>query len=358
MKMNAGPSQESVKMGAVLTLLGVTGASVMKDFSQVPQALNALTTDRGSALQKYCRQCVRWRPVAVIWSQSQNAAAMGAAAGVTSVSCAHFLELPSTKRYVLMAQDTLLMDEILTNVKLCQTSAPMVSASIPWAHSGASARLAIPRTSAEPRVLILMNVPSPRNRAISSARTPRGVTSARVHGDTSCKRTGRHAKTLMNATPNNTTASSSVSTLWEVLPVNVHLVSHSITLLALTTMNVGLSLPFVEQRGYVKTPLEVSAVNAKEGFLLMPLDSTVKMLMNVMETIGANMAARTSWEVTDVVVLKDIFNITSGISVLTRMNAPIRMPVALLPATTPWGVTSAPAPRASPSTSSPVPATT
>lgn len=44
MKMNAGPSQESVKMGVALTLLGATGASVMKDFNQVPQALNALVS--------------------------------------------------------------------------------------------------------------------------------------------------------------------------------------------------------------------------------------------------------------------------------------------------------------------------
>lgn len=42
--MNAGPSQESVKMGVALTLLGATGASVMKDFNQVPQALNALVS--------------------------------------------------------------------------------------------------------------------------------------------------------------------------------------------------------------------------------------------------------------------------------------------------------------------------
>lgn len=42
MKMNAGPSQESVKMGVVLTLLEAIGASVMKDSSPVPRALNAL----------------------------------------------------------------------------------------------------------------------------------------------------------------------------------------------------------------------------------------------------------------------------------------------------------------------------
>lgn len=76
----------------------------------------------------------------------------------------------------------------------------------------------------------------------------------------------------MNVRPNSTIANSCVSTLWEVLPVNVHLVSHSITLLVLTTMNVDPSLHFVEQRESVKTPLEVSAANAKEGSLLMLLD--------------------------------------------------------------------------------------
>lgn len=152
MKMNAGPSQESVKMGVALTLLGAIGASVMRDFSQAPQAPNVLTIDRDSALQRYCRQCVRWHPAAVILSQSQNAVAMGGEAGVTSVSSARFLELPSTKRYVLMAQDIPLMGEILMNVRLCQISAPMVSASIPWAPSGASARSATPQISAGPRV--------------------------------------------------------------------------------------------------------------------------------------------------------------------------------------------------------------
>ena len=44
MKMNAGPSQEFVKMGAVLTLSGATDVSVVKDFSQVPQAPNALVS--------------------------------------------------------------------------------------------------------------------------------------------------------------------------------------------------------------------------------------------------------------------------------------------------------------------------
>lgn len=46
----------------------------------------------------------------------------------------------------------------------------------------------------------------------------------------------------------------------------------------------------------------------------------LQMLMNVMETIGASMAARTSWEATDVVALKGIFSIISGISVLVSTH--------------------------------------
>lgn len=44
--------------------------------------------------------------------------------------------------------------QILMSVRWCQTSAPTVSASIPWARSGASARLATRRTSAAPRVWV------------------------------------------------------------------------------------------------------------------------------------------------------------------------------------------------------------
>lgn len=44
MKTNAGPSQESVKTDVVLTLLEAIGASVMKDSSQVLQALSALVS--------------------------------------------------------------------------------------------------------------------------------------------------------------------------------------------------------------------------------------------------------------------------------------------------------------------------
>lgn len=45
MKMNAGPSQASVKMDAVLTSLEAIDVSATKDFSQVPQALNALVSE-------------------------------------------------------------------------------------------------------------------------------------------------------------------------------------------------------------------------------------------------------------------------------------------------------------------------
>lgn len=58
-----------------------------------------------------------------------------------------------------------------------------------------------------------------------------------------------------------------------------------------------------------------------KGHIKILLGLFLQMLMNAMETIGANMAARTSWEVTDVVVLKDIFSITSGISVLVSHMA-------------------------------------
>lgn len=70
------------------------------------------TIDRVSALQRCCRPCVRWRPAAATSSQSLNAAVTGGEAGVTSVSFAHFRELPSTKRYVLMAQDIPRMEEV------------------------------------------------------------------------------------------------------------------------------------------------------------------------------------------------------------------------------------------------------
>lgn len=45
MKMNAGPSQASVKMDVVLTSLGATDVSAMKASSQVPRALNALVSE-------------------------------------------------------------------------------------------------------------------------------------------------------------------------------------------------------------------------------------------------------------------------------------------------------------------------
>lgn len=50
MKMNAGPSQESVRMGVVSTLLGAIGVNVMKDFNQVPQASNVLVSGYASIL--------------------------------------------------------------------------------------------------------------------------------------------------------------------------------------------------------------------------------------------------------------------------------------------------------------------
>lgn len=44
MRMNAEPSQESAKTDVALISSEVTGASVMKDSSQAPRALNALVS--------------------------------------------------------------------------------------------------------------------------------------------------------------------------------------------------------------------------------------------------------------------------------------------------------------------------
>lgn len=81
-------------------------------FDAYELTLSLQTIDRDSALPRYCRPCVRWHPAAATLSPSQNAAVMGGEAGVTSVSFARFLELPSTKRSALMAQDTPLMEEV------------------------------------------------------------------------------------------------------------------------------------------------------------------------------------------------------------------------------------------------------
>lgn len=53
----------------------------------------------------------------------------------------------------------------------------------------------------------------------------------------------------------------------------------------------------------------------ERGYTKILLGLSLQMSMNVMETIGASMAARTSWEATGVVAPKGIFSITSGISV-------------------------------------------
>lgn len=93
--------------------------------------------DRDSALQRYCKRCVRWHPAAATSSPSQNVAAMGDEAGVTSVSFAHFLELPSTKRYVLMARDTPLMEEVKSWGNSCILSnSELHSLWLVWRESG------------------------------------------------------------------------------------------------------------------------------------------------------------------------------------------------------------------------------
>ncbi|KAJ7410447.1 fibrillin 2 [Pitangus sulphuratus] len=104
---------------------------------------------------------------------------------------------------------------------------------------------------------------------------------------------------LMNVKPSNTIVSFSVSIPLEASHANVHLVLHNITQLVLITMNVVLIHHFVDQKEFAKTLLEV-----------------LSMWMNVMETIGASMGVKTSWVDTDADAHKDIFSITSGISVL------------------------------------------
>lgn len=58
----------------------------------------------------------------------------------------------------------------------------------------------------------------------------------------------------------------------------------------------------------------------EKSYMKIFLGLFLQMLMNVMETTGASMAARTSWEATGVVVLKGTFSITSGISVLVSTH--------------------------------------
>lgn len=58
----------------------------------------------------------------------------------------------------------------------------------------------------------------------------------------------------------------------------------------------------------------------EKSYMKIFLGLFLQMLMNVMETTGASMAARTSWEAIGVVVLKGTFSITSGISVLVSTH--------------------------------------
>lgn len=120
--------------------------NVMKDSCQAHQALSVLITAKAFVLLKFYRQCVRWPQAAGILSLSLSAAVMEAGAGVTSVSSAHFLEPPNTRNSVHMDQDILQMEEILMNVRSCQTFVDMDNVSTLWAHSAAFVKLAIQLT--------------------------------------------------------------------------------------------------------------------------------------------------------------------------------------------------------------------
>lgn len=114
-------------------------------------------------------------------------------------------------------------------------------------------------------VLILMSVPSPPSHVILFVRTQKAASSVHVLEDTFYKRMERPAKILMNVSPNNTTASSSVSTLLEVSTVNVLRASPSIIPRALIIMNVH-SPVYVVLKENAKIQLAASLVSAKEDF--------------------------------------------------------------------------------------------
>lgn len=138
-----------------------------------------------------------------------------------------------------------------------------------------------------------MNVMSPPNLAISSAKTQRGASSVHVQKGTSFKKMGEAAKILMNVQQSSTTASSFVSTLLGVLLVNVLPDSLSTIQPALIIMNVLLKLIYVGQKVFARTLREVLCANVSVASHLTRPGLAVKMLMNAMETIGVSMAAKT-----------------------------------------------------------------
>lgn len=138
-----------------------------------------------------------------------------------------------------------------------------------------------------------MNVMSPPNLAISSAKTQKGASSAHVRKGTSFKKMGEAAKISMNVQQSSTTVSSFVSTLLGVLLVNVLLDSLSTIQPALIIMNVLQKLIYAGQKVFARILREVLCVNVSVASHSTRLGLAVKMLMNVMETIDVSMAAKT-----------------------------------------------------------------
>lgn len=238
------------------------------DFEQRPQAQSALTIAKPSALQRCCRPCVRCLPAVAIWSPSLSVVATVVVAGVINVNSAHYLELPSTESYVHMVQAIRLMDKTLMSVRCYPTYVRMGSASIHWVLTAVSVSLVTLHTLLIQHALILMSVLSLQNLATLSVRIQKEASTAHVQEATFYRRMGRCAEILMNVQRSSTTVSSCVSTPLEDLRASAHPVSHNITLLALITMNVHHNFHSVDQRDFVRTHLEVSAVIVSADFLL------------------------------------------------------------------------------------------
>lgn len=165
-----------------------------------------------------------------------------------------------------------------------------------------------------------MSAARPPSPAILSAKTQKEVTSVRARKAIYCKMMEEAVKILTSVQPNNTTASSCVSTPSVALHVNVPLDSPSTILPALITMNVLLTSTCVALRAFAKILLGALPVNVNEDSLLIRVEAAVKMWMSVKETIAASMAARISLEATGAAAPRAIFNTTSGTSVSMRMN--------------------------------------
>lgn len=95
------------------------------------------TPARDSASPKCCKPCARCPPPTATWSPNPSAAATAGAAGAPSVSCVPSLELPSTRKCVLMGQVTPPMAEVSW-----EAAEMWVQAQFPWelVPTGSSSR--------------------------------------------------------------------------------------------------------------------------------------------------------------------------------------------------------------------------